>query len=44
MLTKVDPNKQWTVRELANFAGIGGMGPVELDTPEQIADTNGRMD
>ncbi len=38
-LTKSDPNKKWTVRELANFAGIGGMGPVFVGTPEQIADT-----
>jgi FMN-dependent oxidoreductase (nitrilotriacetate monooxygenase family) len=38
-LTKTDPNKKWTVRELANFAGIGGMGPVFVGTPEQIADT-----
>ncbi|MGG3622878.1 LLM class flavin-dependent oxidoreductase [Bacillus gobiensis] len=38
-LTKVNPNKTWTVRELANFAGIGGMGPVAVGTPEQIADT-----
>lgn len=38
-LTKYSPNKKWTVRELANFAGIGGMGPVVIGTPEQIADT-----
>lgn len=38
-LTKSSPNKKWTVRELANFAGIGGMGPVVVGTPEQIADT-----
>jgi FMN-dependent oxidoreductase (nitrilotriacetate monooxygenase family) len=37
-LTKSSPNKKWTVRELANFAGIGGMGPVIVGTPEQIAD------
>ncbi|MFJ8260214.1 LLM class flavin-dependent oxidoreductase [Peribacillus asahii] len=39
VLTKSSPNKKWTVRELANFAGIGGMGPVAIGTPEQIADT-----
>ena len=39
VLTKSSPNKKWTVRELANFAGIGGMGPVVVGTPEQIADT-----
>ena len=38
-LTKSSPNKKWTVRELANFAGIGGMGPIVVGTPEQIADT-----
>lgn len=38
-LTKASANKKWTVRELANFAGIGGMGPVAIGTPEQIADT-----
>lgn len=37
-LTKSSPNKRWTVRELANFAGIGGMGPVVIGSPEQIAD------
>ncbi|MFD4930056.1 LLM class flavin-dependent oxidoreductase [Peribacillus butanolivorans] len=38
-LTKASTNKKWTVRELANFAGIGGMGTVAIGTPEQIADT-----
>lgn len=38
-LTKSNPKKTWTVRELANFAGIGGMGPVAVGTPEKIADT-----
>jgi FMN-dependent oxidoreductase (nitrilotriacetate monooxygenase family) len=37
-LTKSSPNKKWTVRELANFAGIGGMGPVAVGSPKQIAD------
>lgn len=39
LLTKSSPNKKWTVRELATFAGIGGMGPVTVGTPEKIADT-----
>lgn len=38
VLTKFSPNKKWTVRELATFAGIGGMGPVVVGTPEQIVD------
>ncbi|WP_146553619.1 LLM class flavin-dependent oxidoreductase [Rummeliibacillus sp. SL167] len=37
-LTKASPNKKWTPRELANFAGIGGLGPVFVGTPEKIAD------
>ncbi|MDT0147914.1 LLM class flavin-dependent oxidoreductase [Priestia aryabhattai] len=36
--TKIDPNKQWTVREVADFVGIGGLGPVAVGTPVQIAD------
>src|SRR5690606_31277885 len=28
VFTKADPDKKWTVRELATFAGIGGRGPV----------------
>lgn len=39
VLTKSSPDKKWTVRELAQFAGIGGMGPVFVGSPEQIADT-----
>jgi len=39
MLTKADPDKIWTVRELAQFVGIGGFGPVAVGTPQQIADT-----
>lgn len=38
MFTKMDPNKKWTVRELANFCGIGGLGPIVVGSPEQIAD------
>lgn len=37
-LTTTDPNKQWTVREIAELAGIGGMGQVEVGTPEVVAD------
>ncbi|MCM3539186.1 LLM class flavin-dependent oxidoreductase [Priestia endophytica] len=37
-LTKYSSNKTWTVQELAKFAGIGGMGPVAVGTPQQIAD------
>lgn len=38
IFTTVDPNKQWTIREIAEFVGIGGIGPVVVGTPEQIAD------
>jgi alkanesulfonate monooxygenase len=37
-LTRADPNKTWTVREMAEHAGIGGRGPVLVGSPEQIAD------
>jgi FMN-dependent oxidoreductase (nitrilotriacetate monooxygenase family) len=36
--TRADPNKTWTVREVAEFVGIGGMGPLLVGSPEQIAD------
>jgi long-chain alkane monooxygenase len=38
-LTTLSSQKKWTVRELANFAGIGGMGPILVGNPEQIADS-----
>ena len=38
VFTKADPEKQWTIRELATFVGIGGRGPVTVGSPEQIAD------
>ena len=37
--TKIDPEKQWTIREIANSIGIGGMGTAMVGTAEQIADT-----
>ncbi|WP_458412096.1 LLM class flavin-dependent oxidoreductase [Schinkia sp. CFF1] len=36
--TKANPNKKWTVREIALETGVGGFGPVAVGTPEQIAD------
>ena len=38
IFTKVDPDKKWTIREIAEFVGIGGIGPVVVGTPEKIAD------
>ncbi|MGE0733718.1 MAG: hypothetical protein AB7G15_08000 [Alphaproteobacteria bacterium] len=33
-----DPNRVWTVGELAEHVGIGGRGPVLVGSPEQVAD------
>jgi FMN-dependent oxidoreductase (nitrilotriacetate monooxygenase family) len=33
-----DPNRKWTVREAAEFIGLGGRGPVLVGDPEQVAD------
>jgi len=37
--TEADPNRKWTIRDLARFVGIGGAGPVLVGAPEQIADS-----
>ena len=37
--TADDPNRVWTVRELAEHVAIGGRGPLFVGSPEQIADT-----
>ncbi|WP_010282143.1 LLM class flavin-dependent oxidoreductase [Bacillus timonensis] len=36
--TKIDPEKHWTVKQVAEFVGIGGIGPVAVGSPEQVAD------
>jgi long-chain alkane monooxygenase len=36
--TVADPSKVWTVREVAEWVGIGGIGPVLVGGPETIAD------
>ena len=36
--TIADPDKVWTAREVAEFAGIGGMGPLIVGGPEKVAD------
>lgn len=36
--TKINPDKQWTVEEIKNFLGIGGMGALAVGSPEQIVD------
>jgi FMN-dependent oxidoreductase (nitrilotriacetate monooxygenase family) len=37
-LSVADPNKRWTVREAAQFIGLGGRGPVLVGSPAQVAD------
>src|SRR5437763_9075553 len=37
--TRDDPDRVWTVRELAEHVAIGGRGPLFVGSPEQIADT-----
>ncbi len=37
--TSDDPDRVWTVRELAEHVAIGGRGPLFVGAPEQIADT-----
>lgn len=36
--TVADPDKVWTVREFVQFAGIGGLGPVIVGSPDTVAD------
>lgn len=36
--TAGDPDRVWTLRDVARFVGIGGAGPVLVGAPEQIAD------
>ena len=36
--TRADPDRVWTVREVAQWVGIGGRGPVAVGTPAQVAD------
>ncbi len=36
--TVSDPNRRWTIREIAEFVGLGGRGPVVAGTPSHVAD------
>ena len=36
--TKADPDRDWTVAEMARFAGLGSTSPVVVGTPAQVAD------
>jgi long-chain alkane monooxygenase len=37
-ITRADPDRAWTVREVAEHVAIGGIGPVVVGGPEQVAD------
>jgi FMN-dependent oxidoreductase (nitrilotriacetate monooxygenase family) len=37
-LSAADPGRDWTVREAAEFVGLGGRGPVIYGDPRQVAD------
>ena len=37
--TKIDPEKRWTVQDIKEFVGIGGMSAFTVGSPEQVADT-----
>jgi alkanesulfonate monooxygenase len=37
-ITRADPDRVWTVREVAQHVGIGGIGPLVVGTPEKVAD------
>ncbi len=36
--SKADPDRKWTVREAAQFVGLGGRGPVLVGSPSEVAD------
>lgn len=36
--TTADPDRQWTIRELAQWCGIGGRGPVLVGSARTVAD------
>jgi len=36
--TQSDPDREWTVREVAEFSGLGSTSPIVVGTPEQVAD------
>lgn len=37
-ITRADPDRVWTVREVAEHVGIGGIGPLITGTPQTVAD------
>lgn len=38
IFTTADPNKSWTPSSIADYLGIGGIGPVFVGSPETVAD------
>ncbi|WP_020495534.1 LLM class flavin-dependent oxidoreductase [Sciscionella marina] len=36
--SSADPDREWTPREIADWVGIGGMGPVLVGGPDTVAD------
>jgi long-chain alkane monooxygenase len=37
-ITRADPDRRWTVREVAEHVSIGGIGPVIVGSPVSVAD------
>ena len=37
-ITRADPDRRWTVREVAEHVCIGGIGPVVVGSPQTVAD------
>jgi FMN-dependent oxidoreductase (nitrilotriacetate monooxygenase family) len=37
-ITRAEPGRSWTVREVAEHVGIGGSGPVLVGSPKTVAD------
>jgi alkanesulfonate monooxygenase len=37
-ITRADPSRVWTVREVAEHVAIGGIGPVVVGSPKTVAD------
>ena len=37
-ITRADPGRRWTVREVAEHVAIGGIGPVLVGSPAMVAD------
>lgn len=37
-MSSADPNRRWTVEEIAEWCGIGGLSPVTVGDPAEVAD------